>query len=111
MLALDLNVPDNKVENVLNLSISYRGWGVLRKGVDGTGRNAARVDVVVGIQVGIQVDNSDAAEGAKGAKGAKDAKGPRMCVASPVALRPPVGSLSGEHPDPSGRARAGASGP
>lgn len=81
--------------------------------MDGTGRNAARVvEVVVGtavgIQVGIQVDNSDAAEGAKGAT---DAKGPRMCVASPVALRPPVGSLSGVHPDPSGRARAGASGP
>jgi len=87
---------------VPNLSISYRGWGVLHKGV-GTGRNARVVDVVVvGMAVGIQVDNSDAAE---------DAKGSRMCVASSVALWPPVGSLSGEHPDPSGRARASASGP
>lgn len=119
MPALDLNVPDNRSRNVPNLSISYRGWGVLRKGVEGTGRNAARVvDVVVGmavgIQVGIRVDNSDAAEDAKGAKvakDAKDAKGLRMFVASPVALWPPVGSLSGGHPDPSGRARAGASGP
>lgn len=108
VLGLDLNVPDSKRRNVPNLSISYRGWGVLRKGV-GTGRNARVVDVVVvvvvGMAVSIQVDNSDAAEDAKGVKGS------RMCVASPVALWPPVGSLSGEHPDPSGRARAGASGP
>lgn len=57
-------------ENHVLSHISYRGWGVLRKGVDGTGQTArvvgvgvdsdvdVDVDVAVVDMAGIQVDNS-----------------------------------------------------
>lgn len=59
-----------------NLTISYRGWGVLRKGVDGTGQTArvagvdadVDVDVVVVDMEGIQAGSSDGVARDSGAR-------------------------------------------